>query len=278
MTVLPQAETNYARSYGQHDFVAAGGEVVSVVSAPTWEDFYGRLQSSRRLGDFVLSPELITFPAELEAIPAAQADIERRVDDVRQLSLERPDTTIVLGTPTFNDPTGRPANSLLFIAAGDIAAQTNKSFSVHPVEKEVFTFQQAVAPATSLQRFTGMICSDMLGEGRRVVRRVAGDQPPRQKVTPGTETVLLSACWAVPLVQDIFPESQIFINDHEKRFRLPLEARIAMLFARNPNLRDVIVADRLPAGSEVEGPYNGHFTRAPEAAEPGSTLDAAAVA
>lgn len=62
-------EVDYARSYGQHDFVTVGGETVSVVSEPTWQDFYNRLQSSQHLGEFVLSPELITSPFDLVDIP-----------------------------------------------------------------------------------------------------------------------------------------------------------------------------------------------------------------
>lgn len=261
-------DVNYARSYGQHDFVAASGETVSVISAPVWEDFYRRLESSAQLGEFVLSPELITFTHTLEDIPAGQADIEARIDKIRELSRGRPDTTVVLGTPTFNNPHGRPANSLVFIAGGDIAAQTNKGFSFYPVEKQVFTLRQAAAARTTVQNFAGMVCSDVLGEGgnsayvSRLLTEGSDEPNPGSKVTADTETVLLSACWAIPLLESITerPASSI---DHEERFRSQLENRVALLFRSNPNLREVIVADRLVAGSEVKAPYNGHFTRRP---------------
>jgi hypothetical protein len=259
-------DANYARAYGQHDFVALSGEVVSVLSDPTWEDFYGRLESSARLGEFVLSPELITSPLGLEDIPAKQADIEGRVAEVRQLSRQRPDTTIVLGTPTFNNLSGRPANSLVFIAGGDIVAQANKSFSFYPAEKRVFTLQSAPTSRAIDRKIAGIICSDILGEGYKteygMTLLVEGsDEPnPGSKITADTETVLLSACWAIPLAKDVLPGAGSSTT-HEDRFRWQLENRIASLFRHNPTLREVIVADRLPAGSEVEAPYNGHFTR-----------------
>jgi hypothetical protein len=266
-------EANYARSYGQHDFVATSGEVVSVVSEPTWESFYRRLESSERLGDFVLSPERITFPIGLNDIPASQADIERRIADVQELSLERPDTTIVLGTPTFNNPTGRPANSLIFITAGEVAAQTNKGFSTYPAEERVFTLRQATASRTTAQAFAGMVCSDILDERTGNGYEVGGEQDSVQKITADTRTVLLSACWAIPLVG--IPEAVMPSGNHESRFRRQLEGRIALLFSRNPGVREVIIADRLPPGSKLDAPYNGHFTRV---AESGSTLADAAVA
>ncbi|HEY5153000.1 MAG TPA: hypothetical protein VII55_03425 [Candidatus Saccharimonadales bacterium] len=274
-------EANYTRAYGQHDFVTAGGEVVSVLSEPTWENFYGRLESSAQLGEFVLSPELITFTTGLEDIPARQADIEGRIADVRELSRRRPDSTIILGTATFNNPSGRPANSLLFIAGGDVVAQANKGFSFYPPEKRVFTLRQATAARTTNHKLAGLVCSDILGEGD--VSRFSidlllegSDEPePGQKITAATEIVLLSTCWAVPVVEIIDGPSAGRQNrfaamaasietapaSHEDRFRRRLEGRIGLLFRSYPALREVIVADRLMADTEVEAPYNGHFTR-----------------
>ena len=250
-------DVDYARTYGQQDFTTVRGDVVSVVSGPTWEDFYKSLATATHLGAFVLSPELITSPGDFKTIPPKQAEIEERIDAVRELSGRRPDTTIALGTATFSDdPDGRPANSLVFIAGGEVVAQTNKSFSHRIDEEWLFTFQQVPIGAAIDRRLTGILCSELLDPPD-------GGQKLASKVTPDTETLLVSSYWAVPYAADV----GALRGGQEDRFRRQLEGRIGVQFRRNPNLREVIIADRLPEDSEKssgEGPYSGHFKRLPD--------------
>lgn len=274
MSVAEKAfDADYARAYGQHDFTAVSGEVVSVLSEPDWDSFYSRLESANHLGTLVLSPELITSsvisPAELKAIPARQAEIEGRVSAVQALSLRRPDATIVLGTATFNNQTSRPANSQVFISNGSVVAQTNKGFSIYQPELQVFTLREAQTATTIDRRLAGMVCSDILRleyAPRRYFEALragdSGEPDSGPKITEHTETVLLSSCWAIPL-DGPAPGAETS-PDYEDRFRRQLEGRISSLFRRNPALMEVIVADRLAAISGVDAPYNGHFTRRPE--------------
>lgn len=144
-------------------------------------------------------------------------------------------------------------------------AQTNKAYSLYPAEKRVFTLRQASGQRTVNPKLTGLVCSDVLGEGPvsrfglKMLREGNDEPSPDKKITPSTETVLLSACWAIPLLEDYFKVDEK--PDHENRFRSQLEGHIGLIFQSNPNLQEVIVADRLVAGSLVEAPYNGHFRR-----------------
>lgn len=277
----PLLEIEYARAYGQHDFTLMSGSVVSAVSQPSWEEFTSTLLSAKSLGGIVLSPELITSPEALEEIPGRQAVIEARVEETRELSIKLPATLIVLGTATFSNPAGRPANSQLFIKNGAVVAQNNKRFSYFPLEKEVFTMRQAadmaVCPGSNI---VGMICSDLLGESTRVASDLlleGSDEPsPPPIVGQTTETVLVSGCWALPVQSNPAIDRNI---SREDRFRLALENRMLMLFRKYPALREAVMCDSLPATSGVEAPYNVHITRKtpqnssrPAKPRPGKTL------
>jgi len=261
----PSLETEYVRAYGQHNFVSVTGATVSAISQPTWEDFAGALEAASYLGNIILSPELITSSEELlKVVPDSRAEIEARVEETRQLSFKIPDTLIVLGTATFDSPSGRPANSQLFIQDGAVVAQNNKRYSYYPLEKRVFTMQQTTArPQSPSRRFVGMICSDLLGEGASSTSNVlsvgSDEAGPPPIVGMGTESVLFSSRWAVS-VQSAFDIDQYNIN-REDWFRRALEKRMLLLFRKYPALREVIMCDSLISTSGVEDPFNAHITR-----------------
>lgn len=253
----------YARSYGQHDFVAAEDRTVSVISEPDWKNFFARLSNADSLGDVVLTPELITSPGAIEEIPAKRPVIEERIEAVREVSQRYAGTVIVLGTATFN---GHPANSQLFIKGGEIIGQVNKGFSYHQAEKSQFKLgEMPNGGGTGLgSGIAGLICADLVAEARTLLQfPVAGSTKSdgleyRPKTGLDTKTVLLSSCWAVPAVNDRLIDG--FWTNPEERFRPQLENSVALLFRMRPALQEVIVADRVPPMSDLSGPLNARFT------------------
>lgn len=262
----PKLKPQYARAYGKHDFVAIGGKIVSVLSQPTWEEFWEQLSSGPSLGHIALSPELMTSPVPLDEIPSQRAEIMARVNQVKELSHDHPHTTIVLGTAAFDPKADKPANSLVFIQQGEVVAQRNKTYSLSPWEKRIFTMQQARHRDTIHPYLAALVCSDILGETTDIslypnsALAARSDNPtPQQLVPDNAEIVLFSTCWAIPLIDDPAIDA---IMSRETRFKSQLEGRIRRLFCARPLLKEVIVADRLASISGVSAPYNGRFTRA----------------
>jgi hypothetical protein len=256
-------ETNYSRSYGQHDYQIAGGDVVSVVSQPSWEEFREQIHGSQSLGTIALSPELITSPMPLELIPGSRQLIEGRIEEIRQLSGDLPDTTFALGTPTFDNEFGRPANSLLFMKHGELVARRNKTFTMYPLEKSIFTMK----PPNGLQAPEGhlaaLVCSDLLSAGSspsliKSLARDSDNRSPELDVKGSAETALITSCWAIPMINDPRLDE---VLPREDRFRIQLENRVRALFTRYPSLRDVVISDRTVPVSGVDDPFNCHFVR-----------------
>jgi|GEM_PF-3426190 hypothetical protein len=265
------AEADYRRSYGHHVFESVRGDTMSVVSGATYEDFWSTLSSGNDLGRLALTPELMTAPITALDQLATQRDmIEDRVAQVRELSADTPVTTFALGTATFNNPGERPANSLLFIRSGEVVAQVNKSHSASAAEKAVFTMRPQGGRNWLSHQVAALVCSDILGEapimlGVSTVLARGSDNPvPARKVPDSATTVLLSSCWAVPLLNG----SMVETVPPEDRFKTALEYHVGLLFACRPNLEEVLVADRTVIGSEVTAPYIGHFTRRDPVAAP----------
>lgn len=264
--VSPGLQVDYARAYGSHDFTVAHGEVVSVLSEASWEAFSDRLISAPAPGNIALSPELITSPMPLEEIPDHRDVIEARIEEAKEASTRFPATTVILGSATFNNSTGRPANSQLFIRDGIVRAQNNKRFSINPDEKKIFTLRQAESlPQSITGRLAGLVCSDILGASAGgnpmtlgLLYEGSDETSPLPIADEAADTFLMSGCWAVPVVSD--PALDRIIN-REDRFRFALEGSMARLFRNYPNLQDVVVADRLAPDSGVDLPYNAHFAR-----------------
>lgn len=268
----------YERGYGVHPFPVEGAvdsdpalQTVSVVSQPSWELFCSSIRASSRqsLGTIALGPELITFPDGLKAIPHQRELIEDRVNQLRMISLDYPETTFVFGTPTFDDSRNgskghRPSNSVLFVQKGWVLAQHNKQYpSLGAGEKDVFTFEQEETLDHTIDpSIAALVCSDIIGEAasddtREMLLSGVGTDPDKL-IGDDVRTVLLSSSWAYPIKPDPLA-GDLAMTDG--RFRNALEMRVGRFFEKHPNVREVIVADRVPAGiTGIKDPYNARFT------------------
>lgn len=274
MSDVSTVEFGFRRSFGRHDFTTSGGKSITVISEPTWEEFWETTSSATDLGQIVVSPELMTSPVQLDQVDASQRLIERRVAQVSELSRSRAGTTFALGSATFKNRSGRPANSVLFIKDGELIGQTNKAWSLSILEKKYFTLRPYSRSARLASKIVSLVCSDIIGEryasqppvkdqnpviGYREALLIGSDYHcPDKKVKAQTETVLLSSCWAVPLSK-LFETDPPAIKD--ARYRRQLEISLASLFRMRPALLDVIIADRSIGDSSEQLPFIGQFRR-----------------
>jgi hypothetical protein len=258
---FPPADIRFTRAHGTHVYTLADGGRVTGISQPSWERFSAALGRVDDPGRFILSPELITVspepsPAEFADLPERVAE---RVDMMRDASRLWPDTTILLGSLTFD--TLRPRNVAHFIRGGEVTGTNPK---LPYMLSEVKAFHQAYDPAEHQQpdRATvAMICSDLLFHHwrGRTDPQILGRSLEQEYVNPITSdvtTVLVSALWATPHVPDLGLEYE------ERRFADPLRFEAGRIMHDHPSVQDVIIVDQLPAGTAAATtPFNMHARR-----------------
>lgn len=260
--------TNYIRAYGHHVFETLSFGSVSVVSEPGWNEYLETIQDNvRDLQPLSLSPELITTQDDFSRIRYRQDQIDSRVEKVRKLSRKARYTTFILGTPVFDRTQNLPTNSMLSIKNGAVIARKNKWY-IHPDTEESATFRiakQARDAAYPEKQIGMVICSDVINLAYfQPIKRFhtnrrnrADDYDP--SVNDETTIALMSACWSTPLkVNGLVATSAL---PDEQRYKSQLEASVDALFKQYPNLKDLVVADRVPDGSKVDGPLNCHYSR-----------------
>jgi hypothetical protein len=247
MTSTNVFEARYDRSIGVHDYMTQDGTAVTAVAQPNWETFVNAFRDLSPTEGYIISPELITAPADLADIKGQQTEIEDRVETMREMSVAQPDATILLGTPS-RDNKGLLRNSLVVIRNGNLDGHIDKQGPMWPDEAELFS--RRVRPQATLigAGHAAVICSDMITAS---VLGPALYSPAHSN----TETMLVSSMWAIPRLKG--PDTPAA---HEVRFKTALEKTVGMLMLIRPNLREVIMVDRAVQGSTVQ-PFSAHFKR-----------------
>lgn len=140
----------------------------------------------------------------------------------------------------FNCSEELPFNSLVTVQDGIKVGQRNKWMLGN---NERGNFKKAITPEPTMvdETIGTLICSDI------AVVRV------HDIISPQARTLLLSACWAVPGFDGF---------DHTReRYERPLRMAADWAFDVNPNLLEIVVADRTTAASGLDIPFNAHFRR-----------------
>jgi hypothetical protein len=152
---------SYLHEHGFHRLSFSTGEMVTAISAQTWSEYLSHLKRINAQDKLVVSPELMTFTGRpLREVGQTKQIIKGRINQVETFSLQYPNTTFILGTPTFN--TSRPRNSVLFIKQGKIVAQTHKRSGATQEEQDVFDLPVHEKPSSIPDTDIGiLICSDL---------------------------------------------------------------------------------------------------------------------
>lgn len=226
------------RDYGVGEAVLHDDTYVTVISQPTWGTCIAAYRELDDPGRFVLTPELITL-AGLDpssgSLTEAQLLVEQRIAEVTRLSLQYPDSTLVLGTPLYYPELSKPRNAVLLVSRGVERQRIHKQVAISRFEREAF-YQPGHREDMLLPEpgVLPLICSDMFGD----------------HTDPNVHTILVSACWATPVMPDGAGASK------DKDLEKFLGETVRRLYLRYPALMTVVMADRSFLASQTARPYN----------------------
>ena len=214
------------------------------VSANTWHEYMSLIRLSLIRQAAVdnpthryrfVSPELMTtadIDMEPAEIPDQREAVNGRLTELEKLSTSMPAAELVVGTPEYH-PDGI-YNSLVIIKNGTRRVLERKRTIFSSAEGETFT-----ANDTLQQRYTrtlSAVCADLVGYG------VQYPELPQD-----TRAIHASCCWATPLEEG----ARYAAAPDEKRYTSTMTRTLGRLFARYPQLQQVIVVDRTPPSTAI---------------------------
>lgn len=201
------------------------------VSANTWREYMDLIRKAA--ADRFISPELMTTAdIDLLEIPGQRDVVDDRLAKLEELSTSMPTAELVVGTPEYQ-PDGI-YNSLVIIKNGIRRVLERKRTIFSSAERGTFT-----ASNTLQQRHTrtlSAVCADLVGYG------VQYPELPQD-----TRAIHASCCWATPLEEG----ARYATAPDEKRYTSTMTRTLDHLFARYPQLQQVIVVDRIPPSATI---------------------------
>ncbi len=218
------------------------------VSANTWREYMDLIRKAAadhptdhpadHPAHRFISPELMTTAGmELAEIPIpGQRDVvDARLDELEKLSTSMPTAELVVGTPEYHPD--RIYNSLVIIQNGIRRVLERKRTIFSSAERGTFT-----ASNTLQQRYTrtlSAVCADLVGYGMQY--------PQYPKLPQDTRAIHASCCWATPLEEG----AHYAAAPDKKRYTGAMTHTLGRLFARYPQLQQVIVVDRTPPSTAI---------------------------
>jgi hypothetical protein len=230
----------FERAHGVYQIPVPSGESITAISQPSWSDFMhslGHVASSRDVGAFIATPELMTSPdIDLSDVSQQRTLIEDRVGEVSEVMRQLPDTTLLLGTILFDESVEKPRNAVLFLRNGVEVGRTHKVFSFNRDEREYLYMapRSDTVIAKPAPDVVNLICSDLAN-------------PPA--IDEDVAVLLVSGCWGAPARHPWMTE----ISDDDKIGFL--EGATRRLFDQYDNLQTIAMIDRVPMGS-ISDPFN----------------------
>ena len=214
------------------------------VSANTWSEYMDliRQAAAQAAADHpthrlvFVSPELMTTAGvDLPEIPNQRDMVDARLAELQKLSTSMPTAELVVGTPEYH-PDGI-YNSLVIIQNGTRRILERKRTIFSSAEQGTFT-----ASNTLQQRCTrtlSAVCADLVGYGMQY--------PQYPKLPQDTRAIHASCCWATPLEEGALYAAA----PDEERYPSTMTRALGRLFARYPQLQQVIVVDRTPPSTAI---------------------------
>ena len=214
------------------------GTPTAGVSANTWHEYTNLIRQATvdNPTHRFISPELMTTAdMELAEIPDQHAVVNDRLAELQELSTSMPTAELVVGAPEYQ-PHGI-YNSLMIITNGIRRVLERKRTIFSSAERGTFT-----ASNTLQQRCTrtlSAVCADLVSYGMQY--------PQYPKLPQDTRAIHASCCWATPLEE----EARYAAAPDEERYTSAMTRTLGKLFARYPQLQQVIVVDRTPPSTAI---------------------------
>ena len=211
------------------------------VSANTWHEYTNLIHQAAadNPAHRFISPELMTTAdIDLLEIPGQRDVVDDRLAELQELSTSMPTAELVVGTPEYH-PDGI-YNSLVIIQNGTRRILERKRTIFSSAEQGTFT-----ASNTLQQRCTrtlSAVCADLVGYGMQYPQ-----YPQYPKLPQDTRAIHASCCWATPLEEG----ARYAAAPDEERYTSAMTRTLSNLFARYPQLQQVIVVDRTPPSTTI---------------------------
>lgn len=207
------------------------------VSANTWREYMDLIRKAaadpaRRF----VSPELMTTAGiDLREIPGQRDVVDDRLAKLEELSTSMPTAELVVGTPEYH-PDGI-YNSLVIIKNGTRRILERKRTIFSSAEQGTFTASNTLRQQCT--RTLSAVCADLVGYGMQY--------PQYPKLPQDTRAIHASCCWATPLEEG----AHYAAAPDKERYPSTMTRALGRLFARYPQLQQVMVVDRTPPSTTI---------------------------
>lgn len=209
------------------------------VSANTWHEYMDliRKAAADHPAHRFISPELMTTAdMELAEIPDQHAVVNDRLAELQELSTSMPAAELVVGTPEYQPHD--IYNSLMIITNG-IRHVLERKRTIFSSSAERGTFTASNTLRQQCTRTLSAVCADLVGYGMQY--------PQYPKLPQDTRAIHTSCCWATPLKEGVHYAAA----PDEKRYTSTMTRALGRLFARYPQLQQVMVVDRTPSSTAI---------------------------
>ena len=204
------------------------------VSANTWREYMDLIRQAA--ADRFVSPELMTTAGmDLPEIPGQRDVVDARLDELEKLSTSMPAAELVVGTPEYHPD--EIYNSLVIIKNGTRRVLERKRTIFSSAERGTFTASNTLRQQCT--RTLSAVCADLVGYGMQY--------PQYPKLPQDTRAIHASCCWATPLEEG----ARYAAAPDEERYTSAMTHTLGRLFARYPQLQQVIVVDRTPPSTAI---------------------------
>lgn len=252
---------------GIQRWITIGGVKITGVSTSNWQEYIHYLNLLTEEDKLVVSPELITVAGEDEIL-GMRATVEKRIDQILDISRRYPASRYVLGTALFGNIGDRPGNSAMVINNGNVLGYTQKRTWSNDWEKIRFSFEPEEKPLTIPGTKIGvLICSDfplatMYDINKKynldLVLKLTGKTNLLGKtvrfINDDVETLVVLSCWGV--------SPGWMSGNPNNYFKFQMRC-FALQLIGHQNLQEIIVVDRLPIGESgptvPTEPFNARF-------------------
>lgn len=211
------------------------GTPTAGVSANTWRGYMSLIRQAAADNPThrFVSPELMTT-ADMDPpeIPDQRAMVDARLAKLQKLSTSMPTAELVVGTPEYQPHS--IYNSLVIIKNGIRSVLERKRTIFSSAERGTFTASNTLRQQCT--RTLSAVCADLVGYGMQY-----------SKLPQDTRAIHASCCWATPLEEG----ARYAAAPDEKRYTRAMTRTLGHLFARYPQLQQVIVVDRTPSSTTI---------------------------